>query len=71
MNEWTRGQVSSWLNHINMPHLIPLFSNNEVDGATLLHLSAEDLRVELAIANLVLVLFSFSHLMHFIYTFIL
>jgi SAM domain (Sterile alpha motif) len=50
--DWDVTRVEMWLTDTHLPHLIPLFAKNEVDGITLINLTQEELREEVGIRSL-------------------
>jgi len=47
--QWSNSDVTSWLGSIHLHHLIPNFERMQIDGAKLVSLSDQDLRLKLRI----------------------
>ncbi len=49
--QWSNAEVTSWLASIHLHHLIPNFERMQIDGAKLVSLSDQDLRLKLRITK--------------------
>ena len=49
--QWSNSDVTTWLGSIHMHHLIPNFERMQIDGAKLVSLSDQDLRLKLRITK--------------------